>query len=167
MAPVFACLITAARHGDATTTSGYLPAILLTDDSEPVLLRTRLEHLVFNGWSYAEPPVRLTPIPPARSDVNAPNPDRAPLLFVPCQPLDEDALTRCNRAPQSAPEWRQRVREIDRRCALVLGPSLDGPAAELSARLNTEASRGRIVWTTVRMASRDCAHRSPSDPLNR
>jgi hypothetical protein len=127
MTPVFACLLTASRQGHATTTPGYLPAILLTDDSEPDQLRPRLQHLVHNGWSYAEPPVRLTPIPPAHSDANAPNTAQPPLLFVPCQPLDDDALTRCHRAPQSAGEWRQQVRELDRRCALILGPSLHVP----------------------------------------
>jgi len=150
MTHVLACLVTGVHLDDATSAPGCLPALLLSGDGEPGGLGSRLEHLVGRGWTYAEPPVRITQIPAQRPRADTP-PARRPVLLVPCPPLDSPTLARLGRPPQSRGEWSQRVRELGRRCALVLAPTVDLHAPDLRDQLDSEASRGRVVWATVRI----------------
>jgi hypothetical protein len=163
--PQLACLVTTVHCDDTRTTPGCLPTILLTDNCEPDPPHSHLRHLISRGWAYAEPPIQLTPIRSIRSDADTQTAQMwLPLLLVPCPPPDEQTLTRCGRPPASRSEWWQRVRDLGQRCAVVLAPTLDLRASDLPSQLNREASRGRIVWTTVQMTSTDTARRSHPYP---
>ncbi len=150
MAPVLGCLITGIQLDAAAAAPGCLPAILLGGDGTPGDLGAHLDHLIGRGWSYAEPPVRLTPIPPSRSDPHLRS-TRRPMLLVPCPPMDEQSLTHLGAAPRSHSEWSQRVRQLGRRCAVVLAPTVDARASGLRQQLDCEASLGRVVWTTIQI----------------
>ena len=150
MAHLLGCLITDIQQGAAAAAMGCLPAVLLAGDGAPGDLGAQLEHLVGRGWSYAEPPVHLTPIPPPGSDPAA-RATRRPILLVPCPPLDEQRRTHLGAPPRSHSEWSQRVRQLGQRCAVVLAPTVDARAAGLRQQLDREASLGRVVWTTVQI----------------
>ncbi len=159
MTRILACLITAKHLDDATAAApGYLPAILLSGRPGLGDLGSQLEHLVSRGWSYAEPPMRLTPVPSQDSEAHVQS-ARQPMLLTPCPSPDEPTLVGLGAPPQSRSEWSQLVRQLEQRCAVVLAPTVDLHASGLREQLDCEASRGRIIWTTVRIT---CATATPS-----
>jgi hypothetical protein len=152
MAPVLACLVTPVRLDDGRSAPGCLPALVLTGDSETGGLGTDLEHLLSRGWAYAEPPVRLTPIPAPTSGSPTHCAPTRPVLLVPCPPPDGTTVACLGPPPQTRGEWSQRVRRLGRQCTVILAPTVDAHASDLSGQVDHAASLGRILWTTARIA---------------
>lgn len=155
MAPVLACLAIPVRLHDGGSAPGCLPALVLAGDGEPGGLGTDLEHLLSRGWAYAEPPVHLTRIPAPTSDADAHSAPTRPVLLVPCPPPADTTVARLGRAPQTRGEWSQRFRRLGRQCAIILAPTVDAHASDLSGQVDHAASLGRVLWTTARIASAD------------
>ncbi len=151
MGTVLGCLVTAIGRPDAATTPSCLPAIVLGAQTGPGGMDSDLAQLVRRGWAYAEPPLRLTQIAAAGTGTDA-APARS-VLLTPCRPPDRRSLARLNGPPRSRTEWSHQVRELGRRCAVVLALGVDLHAADLADQLNRQASRGRVVWMTARIAA--------------
>ena len=153
MSTVLGCLVTAIDREDTGSTPGWLPAMVLGGAIDPRRVDSDLAHLVRRGWRYAEPPLRLTPIAlrHAADDVAAAAP--RVVMLTPCRPSDWHSLARLGSAPRSSSEWSDRVRELGRRCAVVLAFGVDLHGADLADQLDRQASRGRVVWTTARITA--------------
>ena len=143
------CLITGIHAGN-TAALGYLPALLLTGDGESGPVGAHLEHLVRHGWTYAGPPLRLTPVPQSCRAYVKKRPRT--MRLTPCPTPDDPPLGRPGPPPRSRAEWSQRIRELGHRCAVVLAPTLDGHAANLAARVSREARHRRVIWAIVQIS---------------
>jgi hypothetical protein len=69
-----------------------------------------------------------------------------------CQGHRQDRTPCFGRPAQTRGEWSRRVRELGRRCAIILAPTVDSQAADLPGQVDHAASLGRILWTTARIA---------------
>jgi hypothetical protein len=152
MAPVLAYLLTAIRLHDGGSAPGWLPALVLGGGAEPGRLDTQLEHLLGRGWAYVAPPVHLTPIPAPNSDPATRSAPARAVLLLPCPPPEDTSVACLGRPPRTRGEWSRRVRELGRRCAIILAPTVDVQAADLPGQVDHAASLGRILWTTARIA---------------
>lgn len=159
---MLAALVRPRCIGAAGAAPGYLPAVVLASSGISGGLDRCVEHLLGRSWVYAEAPFRLTAIPPARPDTDAPRRSAGqPILFVPCQAPGSQTLPALNRPPDTHGEWCRRVRGLGHRCAIVLAPPLDPDAEDFADQVDDAARRGRIVWTIARMthAPRPTTHR--------
>jgi hypothetical protein len=101
-----AIFITTVDLDETTRRLRTLPALVLVSSDIGQRNSSTVERLVARGWTYAEPPVRISPVH-AHSVSSYPPPpaDRDPLVVTPCVPPDAAYLDRFADPPRTTEQW--------------------------------------------------------------